>query len=168
MASEPPKNPTISRADALYQIKQHKRKLANIAKENEMFSNYLKRVDPSESSATKSQTVHKISMVDSNKLGRKKSKSTRVSVEVLKLSTEQKCDIATSELEELNKQIDLMKEESERKIDAHHAAIEESEIALTELKKNRHEYERLISQGAISKHTGMRSDIIPTFLKVSY
>ena len=162
MASEPPNAPKISRADALYQIKQHKRKMTNFTKENEMFANYLKRVDPTESNTTKVQALHKVSLVDNNKLGRKKSKTTRVSVEVLKLSTEQKCDIATSELEELNKQIDLMKEESERKIDAHHAAIEESEIALTELKKNRHEYERLISQGAISKHTGMSFHLYPT------
>ena len=124
-----------------------------------MFSNYLKRVEPSESVANRSMAVHKVSIGESTKIGRKKSKTARISVEVLQLSAEQKCDIATSELEEIYKQIDLMKEDSERKLDAHHAAIEETEIALNELKKSRHEYERLISQGAVSKHTGMEDSV---------
>ena len=117
----------ITRADAIYQIKQLKKKIANVSKENEMFSNYLKRVEPSESVANRSMAVHKVSIGESTKIGRKKSKTARISVEVLQLSAEQKCDIATSELEEIYKQIDLMKEDSERKLDAHHAAIEETD-----------------------------------------
>ncbi|KAI6651718.1 hypothetical protein LOD99_4966 [Oopsacas minuta] len=146
--------PSISRADAIYQIKQRKRRITNISNENKMFSNYLKRVEPSESVTNRSMVVQKTSVGDFTKLGRKKSKPTRISVEVLHLSAEQKCDIATSELEEIFKHIELMKEDSEKKIDAHHAIIEEAEIALSELKKSGHEYERLIAQGAVSKHTG--------------
>ena len=155
MEQESQNVPSISRADAIYQIKQIKKRNSNISKENQIFSNYLKRVEPSESVANRSTAVHKQSGSDSVKLGRKKSKSTRVSIEVLQLSTEQKCDIASNELEEIYKQIDLMKEDSERKLDGHHAAIEETEITLGEIKKSRHEYERLITQGAVSKHTGM-------------
>ena len=150
------KVPSVTRADAIYQIKQLKRKIINLSKENQNFSNYLKRVEPSESVANRSMAVNKVSVGESTKIGRKKSKTARISVEVLQLSAEQKCDIATSELEEIYKQIDLMKEDAERKLDAHHAAIEETEISLSELKKSRHEYERLISQGAVSKHTGIR------------
>ena len=155
MEQESQSTPSISRADAIYQVKQIKKRNSNISKENQIFSNYLKRVEPAESVANRSTAVHKQSGGDSVKLGRKKSKSTRVSVEVLQLSTEQKCDIASNELEEIFTQIELMKEDSEKKLDGQHAAIEETEITLGELKKSRHEYERLITQGAVSKHTGM-------------
>eukprot|EP00800_Vazella_pourtalesii_P017466 TRINITY_DN5335_c0_g1_i3.p1 TRINITY_DN5335_c0_g1~~TRINITY_DN5335_c0_g1_i3.p1 ORF type:complete len:156 (+),score=33.31 TRINITY_DN5335_c0_g1_i3:73-540(+) len=155
MEQESQNIPSISRADAIYQIKQIKKRSNNISKENQIYSNYLRRVEPSESVTNRSTAIHKQSVGDGVKIGRRKSKSTRVSVEVLLLSTEQKCDIASNELEEIYKQIELMKEDSEKKLDGHHAAIEETEITLGEIKKSRHEYERLITQGAVSKHTGM-------------
>ena len=46
----------------------------------------------------------------------------------MKLSAEQKCDIATRELEEIKESIEIMEDNAEKKINTFKAVIEEADI----------------------------------------
>ena len=81
-----------------------------------MFDKYLKRVEPNMTAMatvapTPSQSTH-----DSRMRKRSKSKGSGIDKH-LKLSSEQKCDIAQREIEELREEIEKLKEESEKVLD---------------------------------------------------
>ena len=69
----------------------------------------------------------------------------------LKLTVEQKCDIATRELEELRDEQQRAKEDYERAWDNHKAIVDEAEIRTTEIKKSWYEFDRDIVKGALNQ-----------------
>ena len=69
----------------------------------------------------------------------------------LKLTVEQKCDIATRELEELRDEQQRAKEDYERAWDNHKAIVDEAEIRTAEIKKSWYEFDRDIVKGALNQ-----------------
>ncbi|XP_065828512.1 cilia- and flagella-associated protein 263-like [Oscarella lobularis] len=128
---------------ALEEVRQHN---DGLYRETDMLEKYLKRVEPKET-----PTARRSSVAQDSKVRRK----SRSQVEkLLRLTTEQKCDIATRELEELRDEIDKMTEKCEQILDSHRAALEEADIRLAEMKKASYEFERDILRGAINHRTG--------------
>ncbi|XP_071503610.1 cilia- and flagella-associated protein 263-like [Diadema antillarum] len=129
--------------------------IGNRALQNEtgMFEKYLKRVEPNITSMatvapTPSQSTH------DTRVMRKRSKSKGSGIDKhLKLSSEQKCDIAQREIEELREEIEKLKEESEKVLDNYKAIMEESDTRFAELKKSRYEFERDILKGSVNDRT---------------
>ncbi|XP_078687929.1 cilia- and flagella-associated protein 263-like [Branchiostoma floridae x Branchiostoma belcheri] len=131
--------------------------------ETEMFEKFLKRVEPKDgghsslaSTSTPVTATPSASMQDLRTVGgRRRSKSKSGTIErLLKLSAEQKCDIAQRELEELREDIDKFKEESEKVLDNHKAHIEEADTRLSEIRKSSYEFERDILKGGVNPRTG--------------
>lgn len=148
-----------SKQEIISQINRLKNRNDFLTKENQLLENYLKRVEPNEAPQVAKKMSNQLksnspNIEISSLLSKKKTRATRVSVEVLQLSIEQKCDIASNELEVLAQQKDNTKEEFDKKMNTQEASIVETQMALVELKKSKHEYDRLINQGAINKHTG--------------
>jgi hypothetical protein len=69
---------------------------------------------------------------------------------LLKLTAEQKCDIATRELDELNEEVERKREEWERHMDNHWAVIEEAKRREEEIKKHQYEFERDVIRGGVN------------------
>ncbi|XP_006013002.1 coiled-coil domain-containing protein 113 isoform X1 [Latimeria chalumnae] len=122
--------------------------------EVKIFENYIRRVEPKDWAL---QPTAEILAQDSALplRGRKRSKA-RVSSSacVMRLTVEQKCDIAQRELEEIKDELDCLKESSERVLDNHKAAIEEAEIRQGEVKKAWYEFERDIGKTIVEKLGG--------------
>ena len=97
-----------------------------LSAETQMFEKYLKRVEPKDLekilgapqpliSSTPSQSTTDLL---GGRMGRKRSKSRSSTTDrVLKLSAEQKCDIAQREIEEYREEIEKLREESEKVLD---------------------------------------------------
>ncbi|KAL5021439.1 hypothetical protein ScPMuIL_000594 [Solemya velum] len=110
--------------------------------ETQMFEKYLKRVEPKDllgiqpghtQGLTPSQSAQDVI----RGMGRKRSKSRSSNIDrSLRLSAEQKCDIAQREIEELKDEIEKLKEESEKVLDTYKAIMEEADLRLAETKKN--------------------------------
>eukprot|EP00916_Digyalum_oweni_P020760 GHVL01034586.1.p1 GENE.GHVL01034586.1~~GHVL01034586.1.p1 ORF type:complete len:344 (+),score=37.71 GHVL01034586.1:3-1034(+) len=125
-----------------------------------MFEKYLRRVEPKES--PKSQSSMNLG-AGSGQSGRddpgrmahrKRSKSRSSGMDrSLKLSAEQKCDIAQREIEELREEIEKLKEESEKVLDTYKAIMEEADMRLAETKKEAYEFERDIVKGSVNNRT---------------
>jgi hypothetical protein len=71
----------------------------------------------------------------------------------MRLTAEQKCDIATKEIEELKAEIKRMDEDAEKDLDNQKAILEEAEVRFNEIKKDLYEFERDIYKGAINQKT---------------
>eukprot|EP00002_Diphylleia_rotans_P017571 TRINITY_DN3409_c0_g1_i5.p1 TRINITY_DN3409_c0_g1~~TRINITY_DN3409_c0_g1_i5.p1 ORF type:complete len:369 (-),score=99.53 TRINITY_DN3409_c0_g1_i5:775-1881(-) len=101
-----------------------------LQRENELYTNYLTRYAP-----------HLLAQVDEEETkGRKKNR--RKEVKTAALTWEQKLEIATREMEEVRDEIEKTKESSERLLDNLRAMIEETEITITEIKKDSYEFRR--------------------------
>ncbi|KAK2564595.1 Coiled-coil domain-containing protein 113 [Acropora cervicornis] len=143
--------------EELYNIVQENIHANEVLKnETTMFEKFLKRVDPKDiglqQAATQgpSQPVIEIGLRGS----RKKSRSRGPSLDRhLKLTAEQKCDIAQRELEELRDEIEKLKDESEKILDNFRAVMEEADIRSAEVKKSSYEFERDIVKGAVNQRT---------------
>ncbi|XP_064640516.1 coiled-coil domain-containing protein 113-like [Lineus longissimus] len=128
-----------------------------LAAETQMFEKYLKRVEPKDVpginqavTATPSLSTHEVRSV-----GRKRSKSRSSNIDKsLRLSAEQKCDIAQREIEELREEIEDLKDDSEKVLDMYRAIMEESEMRLAEIKKSAYEFDRDILKTAVNSRTG--------------
>ncbi|KAL3860691.1 hypothetical protein ACJMK2_010782 [Sinanodonta woodiana] len=129
-----------------------------LATETQMFEKYLKRVEPKDlagigagpGGTTISQTTQE--MV--RRIDRKRSKSRSSNIDKsLRLTAEQKCDIAQRELEELREEIDKLKEDSDKILDTYKAIMEEAELRFAETKKESYEFERDIVKGAVNLRT---------------
>ncbi|PIK47059.1 putative coiled-coil domain-containing protein [Apostichopus japonicus] len=72
----------------------------------------------------------------------------------LRLTAEQKCDIAQREIEELREEIEQLKEESEKVIDNNKAVMEEADARFAELKKSSYEFDRDVLKAAHASRTG--------------
>jgi hypothetical protein len=73
---------------------------------------------------------------------------------IVYLSSEQKVEIATRELEELKEEVERRKSEWGKSVDNLRAEMEEIETGLTEIKKATYEFKRDIVQSALSERTG--------------
>uniref|UniRef100_H2YDN7 Cilia- and flagella-associated protein 263 n=1 Tax=Ciona savignyi TaxID=51511 RepID=H2YDN7_CIOSA len=127
-----------------------------IRSETEMFEKFFRRVEPKETNSfqpnAKAPVVH---VQEMHNRGRKRSKSRGSAIDkLLRLTAEQKCDIAQRELEELRDEIDKLKDESERILDNYRAGLEEAELRITEIKKATYEFDRDICKGSINPRTG--------------
>merc|ERR1719486_1429706 len=67
---------------------------------------------------------------------------------------DQKNDIASAELEEVQKEVEETKRSSERLIDTLRAVLEETDIRIAELKKDAYEFKRDIVVGAENMRRG--------------
>lgn len=145
--------------EELYSLVQETSRANNILKtETQMFESYSKRVDPKDlgliSGGNQQQQLSTGPPEPSTRTYRKRSRSRGSSVDRhLKLSAEQKCDIATRELEELREAIEKMKEIAEKKLDNFWAVMEEADIRYTEVKKAQYEFKRDIVNGAVNPRT---------------
>ncbi|XP_078491712.1 cilia- and flagella-associated protein 263-like [Ciona intestinalis] len=127
-----------------------------IRSETEMFEKFFRRVEPKETNSFQpnlhTPVVH---VQEIHNRGRKRSRSKGSAIDkLLRLTAEQKCDIAQRELEELRDDIDKLKDESERILDNYRAGLEEAELRITEIKKATYEFDRDICKGSINARTG--------------
>ena len=95
--------------------------------ETQMFEKYLKRVEPKDwekmlnapqplVSSTPSTSTN--DLISGGRVTRKRSKSRSSTTDrVLKLTAEQKCDIAQREIEEFREEIEKLREDSEKVLD---------------------------------------------------
>ncbi|XP_031565323.1 coiled-coil domain-containing protein 113-like [Actinia tenebrosa] len=123
--------------------------------ETSMFEKFLKRVDPKDLGMQSSAPTTVQPTIETPHRGlKKRSRSRGPSLDRhLKLSAEQKCDIAQRELEELRDEIQKLGDESEKILDNYKAIMEEGEIRTAEIKKTSYEFERDIVKGAINQRT---------------
>jgi len=122
--------------------------------ETKMFESFLKRVDPKDLALQQTGNTQQGPPESSQRTFRKRSKSRGHSIDRhLKLSAEQKCDVATRELEELREEIDRMSESAEKKLQNFRAVMEEADIRFSEVKKAQYEFNRDIVNGAINTRT---------------
>jgi len=118
--------------------------------ETKMFQSFLKRVDPKDL-ALQQTGVSQQPTVETTRTFRKRSRSRGQSLDKnLKLTAEQKCDIATRELEELKESIEIMNENTEKKLNTYRAVMEEADIRYNEVKKAQYEFNRDIVNGAVN------------------
>ena len=94
--------------------------------ETRMFEKYLRRVEPKDAGISQMATSLTAGSGQSSRdehgrmSHRKRSKSRSSNMDrSLKLSAEQKCDIAQREIEELREEIEKLKEESEKVLDTY-------------------------------------------------
>nr|XP_039257133.1 coiled-coil domain-containing protein 113-like [Styela clava] len=129
-----------------------------IKTETEMFEKFLRRVEPKETTTLTQQQftspLPQIQEIHVVRGSRKRSKSRSSALDkLLRLTAEQKCDIAQRELEELREEIDKLKEDSERVLDNYRANLEEAEMKIQESKKAFYEFDRDICKGSINPRT---------------
>ena len=160
--------------------------------ETQMFEKYLKRVEPKDwekmlntpqnllVSSTPSASTN--DLISGGRVTRKRSKSRSSTTDrVLKLTAEQKCDIAQREIEEFREEIEKLREDSEKVLDNFRvclfkdflqyllfwfnvncfaiilcvqAVMEEGEVRFAELRKASYEFERDIVKGSVNARTG--------------
>lgn len=134
----------------LYNLVLESRKSHDILKiETKVFELFLKRVDPKELDSQ--QTLGVNYSEQSQRVFRKRAHpQNRLHDRHFKLTSQQKCDIATKEIEELKNQMKISKESYMKKIENFNAVMQEADIRLTEVKKNHHEFNRDIVNGAIN------------------
>ena len=80
---------------------------------------------------------------------RSKSRSTQGDYR-MKLTGDQKCEIASKEIEELKEETNRAAEDAEKNLDSFKAVLEEADIRINEIKIELHEFERDIARGAIN------------------
>ncbi|XP_076469850.1 cilia- and flagella-associated protein 263-like [Babylonia areolata] len=146
--------------EQLYQLVEETLRANQVLEaETRMFEKYLRRVEPKDASLLQPST----SYTSGNQSGRddlgrvshrKRSKSRSSNMDrSLKLSAEQKCDIAQREIEELREDIESLKEESEKVLDTYKAIMEEADMRLAEIKKESYEFDRDIVKGSVNSRT---------------
>ncbi|KAI8773474.1 coiled-coil domain-containing protein 113, partial [Biomphalaria glabrata] len=120
--------------------------------ETQMFEKFLQRVDPRDGPL--SSISGSITQRSDKTLSRLRSRARSSAMDKsLKLTAEQKCDIAQREIEELRDEINLLKDNSEKVLDTLKAIMEESDMRLSEMKKDSYEFERDIVKGSINYRT---------------
>ncbi|KAL9986980.1 hypothetical protein ACROYT_G001210 [Oculina patagonica] len=143
--------------EELYNLVQETLHANDVLKnETTMFEKYLKRVDPKDIGLQQAATQGPAQpTIEPGHRGlRKRSRSRGPSLDRhLKLTAEQKCDIAQRELEELRDEIEKLKDESEKILDNFRAVMEEADIRSAEVKKASYEFERDIVKGAVNQRT---------------
>ncbi|XP_065913528.1 cilia- and flagella-associated protein 263-like [Dysidea avara] len=127
-----------------------------LQKETQIFEKYLKRIDPKDFHQRITMANAHLTQHDVGKV-RKKGKS-RVSSTaergLMKLSVEQKCDIATKEVDILREEMARKDKEYEQLLDSYKATTAEAEIRHGEVKKETYEFERDVSRGGVNPRIG--------------
>ncbi|GAB1609381.1 coiled-coil domain-containing protein 113-like [Argonauta hians] len=82
-------------------------------------------------------------------LGRKRSKTRNIIDRTMRLTTNQKCEIAQKAIEKLRNEIRKSANEAEKVVDLHKATIEQYEVVQGEIKKEKLEFERDIVKGGV-------------------
>jgi len=134
-----------------------------LATETQMFEKSIKRLEPKDlvgapqtnllSAPTPSQSSNDLSTLPGGRRKRSKSRSSTMD-RTLRLSDEQKCDIAQREIEDYREEIESLREDSEKVLDNHKAIIEEADIRSAEIKKASYEFDRDVLKGAVNQRTG--------------
>ena len=119
--------------------------------ETSMFESFLKRVDPKDLVLQQTGVSQQPALENTQRTFRKRSRSRGQSLDKnLKLTAEQKCDIATRELDELKESIEIMKDVAEKKLNTFRAVMEEGDIRYSEVRKAQYEFNRDIVNGAVN------------------
>jgi len=133
--------------------------------ENQIFDKAVKKLEPfmnaiaagastsSLSSTTPSGSTHDISgqAGGAGNKYRKRSKSRSTQGDYrLRLNGDQKCEIASKEIEELKDETNRAAEDAEKNLDSYKAVLEEADIRINEIKIEIHEFDRDIARGAIN------------------
>jgi len=143
--------------EQLYQLVEETIRANDVlASETHMFDKFLNRVEPRDPTGglTTNISASVSSIRDERGAPRKRSKSRSSNLErTLKLTAEQKCDISQREIEELREDIEKDKEESEKTLDHFKAIMEETDMRLSEIKKESYEFERDILKGSVNHRT---------------
>ncbi|RXM29581.1 Coiled-coil domain-containing protein 113 [Acipenser ruthenus] len=128
---------------------------AAIKAETEVFERYFSRIDPKDllPQPLAEQPLLGLSAQEFSQFrGRRKSKSRSMTAErLVRLTVEQKCDVAQRELEEMRDALERLKEGSERVLSNYKATVEESEIRMCELKKASYEFDRDIGRSMFER-----------------
>lgn len=129
--------------------------------ENQIFEKYQKKLEPfmlaaiAGTSSSSLATTPSGSMYDLTGAGtgqgpstgggryRKRSKSRSTQGDFrMRLTADQKCDIASKEIEELKEEMNRVTEDVERSSDSYNAVLEEAEIRINDIKAEIREFER--------------------------
>lgn len=127
--------------------------------ENQIFDKYQKKIEPfllatiagtssSSLANTPSGSMYDLSNAGAQQSGtgnryRKRSKSRSTQGDFrMRLTADQKCDIASKEIEELKDETNKSAEDSEKNLDSYKAILEEADIRINEIKIEMHEFER--------------------------
>ena len=113
-----------------------------LMRENELFESYLQRSMPS------------FVADDADMAGKGRKSMPSKKAQHLLLTTEQKYDISTQEMEEVRDEIDATKTNSEKLLDSLRASMEECDVRIAEIKKDAYEFKRDIVTGAENFRTG--------------
>lgn len=130
--------------------------------ENQIFDKAVRKLEPfmnaamagtstSSLSTTPSGSMHDISNQAGGNKYRKRSKSRSTQGDYrMRLTGDQKCEIASKEIEELKDETNKAAEDAEKNLDSYKAVLEEADIRINEIKIEIHEFERDIARGAIN------------------
>ena len=129
--------------------------------ENAVFESYLQRVNPPTVSGD-GEEREDVNSPFSRKLQGSSKKGTKVSksasqaanMKVQNLTTEEKYDIVTSEMEVTQVAIEGVKTDGEKKLSELRALLEETDLRIAETKKDTYEFKRDIVVGAENFRTG--------------
>ena len=108
-----------------------------LIRENELFETHLRRTNPA-------------LLDDDGKPKRKGAAAKRGQ----QLNAEQKYEIAAQEMEEVREEIEKTREEQEKLLDSLRASMEETDVRISEIKKDAYEFKRDIVTGAENFRTG--------------
>jgi len=132
----------MNEEDVEAQLEELVRENERFKKENDLMESYLRR---NSQSATGGE--------DEDHKAKKGTRQRRQRV-AASLTIEQKNEIASAELDEVQKEVEETKRSSERLIDTLRAVLEETDIRIAELKKDAYEFKRDIVVGAENFRTG--------------
>ena len=124
------------------QLEELVRENERLKKENDLMESYLRRNSQGATGAEEEEQK-----------GKAKTRQRKQRVQQT-LTMDQKNDIASAELEEVQKEVEETKRSSERLIDTLRAVLEETDIRIAELKKDAYEFKRDIVVGAENFRTG--------------
>ncbi|XP_046843350.1 coiled-coil domain-containing protein 113-like isoform X2 [Xenia sp. Carnegie-2017] len=141
--------------EELYNLVEETLQANSILKnEANMFEKYLKRVDNKYGASTSAMFVQTVQEQTTSRTFKKRTRSRGLSVDKsLKLTAEQKCDIAQRELEELKEEMEKLRDSSEKILDNYKAIMEEADLQTAEMKKSCYEFNRDIVQGSVNLRT---------------
>ena len=138
--------------------------------ENQIFEKAIKKLEPfmmaaqmAGTSSSSLSTTPSGSQYDLNNAGgappagrgaayRKRSKSrSTVGDYRMRLTADQKCEIASKEIDELKDDTNRAADMAERSLDGYKAVLEEADIRMNEIKIEIHEFDRDINRGAVNQ-----------------
>jgi hypothetical protein len=116
-----------------------------LAKENDLFTSFLRKNDP-----------HQLEVLDDGESQRKgrRGPGKRKDLKTVTLSSEQKFEIASKEVDDVKDEIEKFKKHAEKMLDNLKAYLEVTDIRIAEIRKEAYEFKRDIVVGAENPRTG--------------